>query len=54
MYDGYWKLGKRSGRGAMHFDDGSKYEGYWKDDEANGYGRIIHSDGDWLLFLNFK
>ena len=40
LYEGYWKDGKREGKGRMFYYDGSTYEGEWKADTWNGRGSL--------------
>ena len=38
--------GKRSGRGFMHYPDGSTYDGEWSDNDKNGVGTYTYRNGD--------
>ena len=45
-YEGEINLeGKRHGRCAMIWTNGSLYEGYWKADKMHGHGRLIYGNG---------
>jgi len=44
MYEGYFKLGKRHGRGVLWTTNGEIYEGFWFDDLKHGNGRCIYAD----------
>ena len=43
-YEGYYKNGKRDGRGTYTWSDGEKYTGQWKDGNMHGKGVLITAD----------
>ena len=44
-YSGEWVKGKRTGVGAMHFADGTRFEGEYGDGVEQGYGLAWAPDG---------
>jgi hypothetical protein len=53
VYEGYFKNGKKEGKGKMIFWDGGTYEGDYVNDEMSGKGKFIFPsggvyDGDWV------
>ena len=40
-YEGYYKNGKRNGKGTYTWSDGEKYTGQWKDGDMHGKGVLI-------------
>jgi len=47
IYDGYYDMGVRSGRGTYWNGDGKLYIGQWKDDKRNGYGSYCVGLSEW-------
>lgn len=47
IYDGYYDMGVRSGRGTYWNGDGKLYIGQWKDDKRNGYGSYFFGLSEW-------
>ena len=41
-YLGEIKNGKRDGRGAIVYKDGSSYDGDWANDQRHGYGVLMN------------
>ncbi len=46
-YEGYFKDGKRHGKGTYYWDSGSIYEGDWEHDLKSGYGKMTVSWGSY-------
>ena len=50
LYVGQFKDGKRSGKGAWIYQDGSENDGYfigeWSDDLPHGKGRMVCNNGN--------
>jgi hypothetical protein len=38
LYEGYFRVGKRDGKGKYSWSSGEVYEGFWNDDNKNGWG----------------
>ncbi|XP_076676304.1 uncharacterized protein LOC143373200 [Andrena cerasifolii] len=57
-YAGYWRSGKRHGKGVLKLNSvgGARYSGHWKDNKKHGHGIIIGNNGEKFeadpLFLN--
>lgn len=47
VYKGYWKNGKRDGRGIYWDRDNNVYMGQWKNDRRNGQGSQFYNVEDW-------
>ncbi len=45
VYMGYWKDGKKHGKGKYIWKDGSVYEGEWYKNNMHGQGKFTHADG---------
>eukprot|EP00742_Colponemidia_sp_Colp-10_P002729 GILJ01002919.1.p1 GENE.GILJ01002919.1~~GILJ01002919.1.p1 ORF type:complete len:820 (+),score=104.32 GILJ01002919.1:264-2462(+) len=44
-YEGMWEAGKRQGKGAFYYANGSKYIGEWVNNLKEGYGKFTFEDG---------
>ena len=42
-YDGYWKEGKKEGKGNHHYKNGDKFEGDYHEDVKSGNGKFIYA-----------
>lgn len=49
-YEGYFKNGRRHGKGIYRWDSGSVYDGEWENDLKNGYGKMTVSWGTYEGF----
>ena len=45
-YEGYFKNGKRNGKGIINYNNGDKYTGTFKDGYRDGQGTHLFSNGD--------
>lgn len=51
-YDGYWKNGKKDGKGNFHYANGDKYEGDFKEDVKCGNGISLLTSIGQLFYAN--
>jgi hypothetical protein len=47
MLPGFWKAGKKCGKGVYMFQNGDKYSGEWEDDNKTGFGVYHFGTGKW-------
>ena len=40
VFEGFYKYGKRSGKGTLKVKEDFEYEGEWEDDLQNGNGKL--------------
>ena len=45
-YIGYFKDGKKDGKGTIHFYNGDKFVGKFKQDKKHGKGKFTYSSGE--------